>query len=260
MKRVFLIFSLLLLFVSCMERGVNNEYKVILVEKFHLHNGIEKLQFQKLFNNKYQILLNIVGNTDSIVYKYDSIKGYSISFEYLKRNLNEKNKFVLSYIDTIYASDIISNAIIRERNKMFSDTFNVFNYYLDRVYYDYRNNIKIDSFKSDSGLVYKYNYKIGKIVLLSIAPYINVFDYSSGEKIDSVNLYCINKKLIKEEYFFKNQHVIKDNYYDKNRVVKTILYSIKSNGMRENDFIDVFKYTVLDNYKGFEFKEPQINK
>ena len=202
-----------------------------------------------MFDDKNRILIDLIGKTDSIFYKYDIIKDYVISNEFLKFNLNEKNQYKLSYTDT---QNIKNN--YNKNYCLFTDTFNLFKEEnFDEIVTNFKSSMNNYILNTDSGYINKYSFKIGTQILLDLHPYgpINCKSWSDIEIIDSLILYCYYGRLIKEEFYFKNETVIKNNFYKDCRLIKTILYAINPNKNKENDFINIYKYRTVDSYNDF---------
>ena len=204
----------------------------------------EERDFIKYFDSKNRLLLSIEGNlktTDSSVYKYNSDNSIKEVWDYIP---NENGKLVLSY------KNIVNSNIPSEKEYIcpyIVDTFGL-TYEYDYIDIDknFKNIMKVDSINTDSGLIYKYNYKINEVIFL-LLPYVSNNNGSeNAESLDSMNFVCFNKQIVSEDYYFEKEvHIERKYFYSKTRLIKTTINLYSSNKYKEG-FDEIFRYKYVN--------------
>ncbi len=250
MKFVVFLYFYFVPFFCCYSQIDNHEY--LKIENIRLQYGRERLQFYKIFDSNNKLLIYKEGNvntTDSIVYKYDA-NGNLVGFdEFLPNNegisvrTHHEQK---SLVDANYSFCIL-------------DTFNLFeDISCNEIDVNYKSTLKIDSFPSDSGTVFKYYYPVGEKPFLVLPFSSNNRGKDISERLDSLILLIHNKKLYQEEYYFETYNVIRKFFYMNDRLVSMLIEPIYFDGkIDESEKIEeIYRYT----YFKYLPTEPNILK
>jgi hypothetical protein len=228
---------------SCLTDSKTNDKKepeasFLIIEKVRVRNGKEYREYFKKYDANNNVLLYVEGNsntTDSVVYNYDFPKG---TVEVKEFKPEGKGVLILenSHIDSIK----------KGANTFFVDSFDLYDrnsfIEIDRAY---NNKLKVYELKTDTGVVNKYKYDVGEEAFIVLPYTSNNRGADTAEKLDSLNLYCYNKKVISEEYFFEgNKRVIRKYYYNGYRLtrVRTDLFL---NNKTEEGFDELYTYKYI---------------
>ena len=210
------------------------------IENIRLEYGKERVQFYKIFDSENKLLTYKEGGTnttDSVVYKYDengNLEGY---YEY---EPNNEGLLIKTYHKQMEVAEDNSYSFI------ISDTFNLFeNVPCKEIDISYKTNLKMDSFVSDSGFVFKYSYPVGEKVFLVLPFSSNNRGEDNSERLDSLVFLIHNKKLLQEEYFFERDKQVKIKYYyDNFRLIRVRTDLFVENKSKEG-FDEMYKYKYV---------------
>jgi len=218
--------------------GQDIDHFYLSIEKVRVENGKSYRQFFRRYNSNNDVILHVEGNfntTDSVVYKYNYPNG---TVEIKKFKPGENGGLVLEELHT--------ESIQKDVNPFLLDSFDLYdvNNFLE-IANTYKNKLKTYKLETDSGIVNKYEYDIGEEAFIVLPYTSNNRGADVAEKLDSLILYCKNKKVVIEEYFFeRNKQVIRKYYYNDSRLIR-LRTDLLLEHKNVEGFDEVYNYNML---------------
>lgn len=194
--------------------------------------------YTKVFDTLNNILLYKEGYlkiNDSIVYKYNYPKDTVEECEY---NIYDSKTLELEACNKYRISTLKSTNSF----SFYVDTFNLYDELsFKEVQKNYSRNLKVDTLASDTGRTIKYRYGVGEAIYM-LLPFID--NHRGAEyaiTLDSMNLFCHKKQIIREEYFFEDRKIIRNYKYSNGRLVSKLNMVYWSTD-KTDSYTELFKY------------------